>query len=121
MKRLVVLACSILMVGIIACAQHDEKAQAEAASEELKELRSQIDSLDSRLVEILAERMRVCIEVGEYKKKYDITVVQNDRFQEILEKRSEQGAQQGLSKDYVKKIFELIHEESVRRQEEIVK
>ena len=53
-------------------------------------------------------------------KEHNITVLQTGRYNEILDKRGAQGALCGMSADFVKQIFEHIHEESVRQQLEIV-
>lgn len=53
-------------------------------------------------------------------KEHDITVLQTGRYNEILEKRGAQGEQCGMSAEFVKVIFEAIHEESVRQQMEII-
>lgn len=89
-------------------------------TEGIKALRQQIDTIDNDLTELLAKRMRICREIGQYKKEHAITVLQTNRYNEILDKRGAQGALAGLSEDFVKNIFEHIHEESVRQQLEIV-
>ena len=89
-------------------------------TEGIDTLRKQIDELDTQLLELLAKRMRVCREIGQYKKEHNITVLQTGRYSEILDKRGAQGSLCGMSADFVKQIFEHIHEESVRQQLEIV-
>ncbi len=88
-------------------------------TESLKELRSQIDECDNSLIDILSRRMRVSREIGTFKKEHQMTVLQTGRYSEILDKRSAQGEQCGMSGDFVKKVFEAIHEESVRQQLDI--
>ncbi len=88
-------------------------------TESLKELRSQIDECDNSLIDILSRRMRISREIGTFKKEHQMTVLQTGRYSEILDKRSAQGEQCGMSGDFVKKVFEAIHEESVRQQLEI--
>lgn len=89
-------------------------------TEDIKMLRKQIDQIDNSLMEILSKRMRVCREIGQYKKDHNLTVLQTGRYNEILDKRGAQGALCGMSPEFVKQIFEHIHEESVRQQLEIV-
>ena len=64
--------------------------------------------------------MRVCREIGQYKKEHNMTVLQTQRYKEILDKRGVQGAMCGMSAEFAAKIFEHIHEESVRQQMEII-
>ena len=91
-----------------------------STTESIRQLRQQIDELDNQLMSLLAKRMRVCREIGQYKKEHNMTVLQSGRYSEILEKRGAQGEACGLSPECVAKIFEQIHEESVRQQLEIV-
>ena len=89
-------------------------------TEGIQALRKQIDECDNELMNLLAKRMRVCREIGQYKKEHNMTVLQASRYNEILEKRGAQGSLCGLSADSVARIFEEIHEESVRQQLEII-
>ena len=89
-------------------------------TENLAELRKQIDECDNNLIEELAKRMRIAREIGTYKKEHDMTVLQTSRYNEILDKRGSQGALCGMDSEFIKKVFEAIHEDSVRQQLEII-
>lgn len=89
-------------------------------TEGISQLRSQIDELDNQLMDLLAKRMRVCREIGQYKKEHNMTVLQTGRYNEILDKRGAQGTLCGMAPEFIKQAFELIHEESVRQQIEII-
>ena len=89
-------------------------------TENLTELRKQIDECDDNLIQELSKRMRVAREIGVFKKEHNMTVLQTGRYSEILDKRGSQGALCGISPMCVRKIFEAIHEESVRQQLEIL-
>ena len=91
-----------------------------AATESLDTLRKQIDELDNQLLELLAKRMRVCREIGLYKKEHNLTVVQTRRYSEILDKRGAQASLCGMSDTFIRSVFEHIHEESVAQQIEIL-
>lgn len=91
------------------------------STEDIVALRGQIDVIDNHLIELLAKRMEVCREIGNYKKEHSMAIVQTSRYNEILEKRGSQGAQMGVGAECVQQIFESIHEESVRQQVEIMK
>jgi len=77
---------------------------------------NQIDECDDLLIEELAKRMRIAREIGTYKKEHNMTILQAGRYSEILDKRGEQGEQLGMDAEFIKKVFEAIHEESVRQQ-----
>ena len=85
-------------------------------TENLSELRRQIDCIDEQLLELLAKRMRISLEIGIYKKEHNMPILQSPRYSEILEKRSNMGEQMDLNTEFVKEILKNIHEESVRQQ-----
>lgn len=89
-------------------------------TESLEALRRQIDEFDNNLLDLLSRRMRVCREIGQYKKEHNMTVVQTERYNEILDKRGAQGVLCGMDADFIKIIFEAIHKESVRQQMDIM-
>ena len=89
-------------------------------TEGISQLRKQIDDLDNTIMDVLAKRMRVCREIGQYKKEHNMTVLQAQRYNEILDKRGAQGALCGMDAEFIKKVYEAIHEESVRQQIEVI-
>ena len=90
------------------------------STENLKELRKQIDECDDNIVQELSKRMRISREIGTFKKEHNMTVLQSQRYGEILEKRGEQAIQCGMNADFMKKIFETIHEESIKQQMDVI-
>ena len=89
-------------------------------TESINAMRKQIDEYDDQLIDILGKRMKVCREIGQYKKNHDMTILQTQRYTEILDKRGAQGSLVGISPECVKAIFEHIHEESVQQQMRII-
>ncbi|MDR0233014.1 MAG: bifunctional 3-deoxy-7-phosphoheptulonate synthase/chorismate mutase type II [Dysgonamonadaceae bacterium] len=90
-------------------------------TENLTELRHQIDEIDNQMLEVLAMRMRVSQEIGQYKKEHNMPVLQTVRYDEILLKRIAMAQSMGMDADFMKKILEAIHEESIRQQVEVLK
>ena len=90
--------------------------QASSDDPVLAALRSEIDDIDDELLQLLARRMNVASEIGEYKKQQGLTVVQMDRWKQILSEHLETGSKLGLSKELIEKVFEAIHQASIRRQ-----
>ena len=86
------------------------------STENLSELRRQIDGADEQLLELLAKRMRISREIGIYKKEHNMPILQSPRYSEILEKRSDMGKQMDLNPEFIKEMLKEIHEESVRQQ-----
>lgn len=87
---------------------------------DLAGLRSEIDDIDSELLQLLARRMEVSAQIGEYKKLNNVAVVQMDRWKKILDDHVSTGAEMGLSPILINKVFEAIHQESIERQSRIM-
>lgn len=90
------------------------------STENLNELRRQIDELDNQLLDLLAKRMRVSREIGQYKKEHDMPVLQTARYDEILSKRVSQAQDMDMDGEFMKTILAAIHEESIRQQMVII-
>lgn len=83
----------------------------------LDEYRSAIDEIDNQLLELLSRRMDVSSLIGELKKQYNLAPYQPERWQSLLNDRLNKGASLHLNEHFVKKIFEVLHMESIKRQE----
>jgi chorismate mutase len=94
------------------------------ASEEfhmaLEKLRQQINQLDDELLQVLSTRMKVAQKIGEYKKNNDITILQTNRWNEILERAVAKGNVLGLSDDFITKYMDAVHMESIQQQNKIM-
>lgn len=85
----------------------------------LEELRTEIDKLDVELLQILAKRLEIIDEIGTYKKENDITILQMKRWAGIIEDRLSIGSELGLDKEFLKRMLNIIHKESIQRQTDI--
>ncbi|MGC4038883.1 MAG: chorismate mutase [Chitinophagaceae bacterium] len=86
----------------------------------LEKLRQQINHLDDELMQILGQRMKISEKIGEYKKNNNITILQTNRWNSILERAFQQGDKLGLSKEFIVKYFDAVHMESINRQNKIM-
>jgi chorismate mutase len=86
----------------------------------LEELRSEIDKLDEELIDILARRMKVVEEIGAYKKANRITILQLKRWSQLTKDRVEAGIRMGLSREFILKLLESVHEEGIQRQIDVM-
>ena len=82
----------------------------------LDNLREEIDNIDDELLYLIAKRMEVSEKIGEFKKKHKVTVLQMDRWKQVLEHHISRGVSLGLDGESVKEIFEIIHKDSINRQ-----
>jgi chorismate mutase len=85
----------------------------------LLKLRLQIDEFDSKLLEVIGKRMKVAESIGALKKEKNVAVLQNKRWNEVLEKMILDGSQKGLSEEFIIQFFKAIHQESIAHQEKV--
>ncbi|MCO6148179.1 bifunctional 3-deoxy-7-phosphoheptulonate synthase/chorismate mutase type II [Flavobacterium sp. NRK1] len=83
-------------------------------------LRMNIDEFDRKIIEVLGNRMKISDQIGQLKKEKNVAVLQNKRWKEILDKMVEQGAEKGLSSEFIYRIFMAIHQESIVHQENVM-
>jgi len=81
--------------------------------DKLNDLRKQIDVIDSQLIQVLSERLKVVDEVGKIKKKLGLKPLDPARWKLVLEKNLRQAESLGLRKEFIKKILDTIHEEAL--------
>lgn len=90
-----------------------------AYSENINELRKTIDTLDDELLDIINRRMQLAGQIGYHKKRTGLSVVQDNRWKELLKNRIIKGMSKGLDRKFIKTIFETIHSESITMQKTI--
>jgi chorismate mutase len=92
----------------------EEQTESDAT---LEKFRTTIDELDEQLLEILARRMNISEQIGMLKKEQNLAPFQAERWQALLNDREKKGEKLSLNRRFIKKIFEAIHMESIKRQE----
>jgi chorismate mutase len=98
--------------------------KAESSNAEFKnkldELREAINKIDDQLLSVFMNRMSVVEKIGKYKKDNNVTILQTTRWEELLNDKMTQAKAMGLDADFVKQLYILIHEDSIRKQTEIM-
>jgi chorismate mutase len=84
--------------------------------DQLEQLRNVIDELDEEMIQNLSVRMDIAERIGEYKKENGVTILQIKRWDEIASKRLNMGLAMGLGEEFIKRLLQLIHKESIKRQ-----
>ena len=88
--------------------------------ETIDHLRHQIDEIDDELMNLLGNRMKVAEQIGGYKKRNNISILQPTRWNEILEAAILKGNIHGLSEGFISVILKAIHEESINHQVKVM-
>lgn len=86
----------------------------------LAALRENIDKLDDQIIQKVAERMKIVEKIGEFKRDNNVTILQVSRWDEIIQNRTAMANVLQLDKEFTVKFLELIHNESIRKQNEIM-
>lgn len=84
----------------------------------LVELRSRVDAIDDSIIQALSQRDRLIREIGQFKKANNVTILQLQRWEEILQRQLSNGMSSGLAPNFIKHLYEFIHAESIRIQHE---
>lgn len=86
----------------------------------LTTLREQINQVDDELLTLLGQRMKLSDKIGEYKRNNNITILQTNRWNEILERAYKKGESLGLTREFITKYFDAVHLESIQHQNKIM-
>lgn len=86
----------------------------------LEKLRNQINGIDDEILLLLGNRMKIAEKIGLYKKENNITILQTNRWNEILDRAIKAGEKLGLTKDFILKYFDAVHLESINRQNRVM-
>ena len=86
--------------------------------DDLSGWRKQIDEIDEKLLQLLAKRIELAFKIGQIKKQKNISIVDKSRWQNVLSKAILKSEELDLSKDFIKKLFNLIHKYSIKIQKE---
>ena len=109
------------LLEIMAALKVKNKSSEDASYQtEIAKLRTQIDTSDSKLLEIIGQRMQISEAIGNLKKENKIAVLQNQRWMEILDRMKQEGSEKGLSEAFILSFFKAIHQESISHQEKVI-
>jgi chorismate mutase len=86
----------------------------------LETLREEMDSVDNILIEAIGKRIELTKRLGEYKKSYNMTILQANRWKQVLDDRLKQAQYLGLDEKLVKEIYQLLHNQSVKIQSQML-
>jgi chorismate mutase len=89
-------------------------------TDRLNDLRQKIDQVDEEIIKLIGERMKISEEVGRYKKENKITILQLERYKEIIRTRTEWARKMGLTEEFIEIYLEQLHKESIRTQTRVM-
>lgn len=83
----------------------NQESQTGTGSDELVRLRTEIDDLDDRLVELIASRLQLALETKQVKEKYGLEVRDTNREAAVVRKAAERARTANLETETVRAIF----------------
>jgi len=85
----------------------------------LHDLRARVDRIDDYIIELMCERMGIAEEIGQFKKEHHLAIHQSQRWSSIVKRALEKGKRGGLTGDFLLKVFQQVHNESIRHQTKV--
>ncbi len=98
----------------------EENTDAEEFITALATLREQINHIDDELMTLIGQRMKIADKIGQYKKENNVTILQTNRWNEILDRAVAKGETLGLSKEFIIRYFDAVHLESISHQNKVM-
>jgi chorismate mutase len=92
----------------------------DSLAQELAEMRQQIGLLDDRLFEMLSARMRLSEQVGIFKRRNNVTILQEEHWKKVIDSRLEKSDEMFLTPQFVRNVMDSIHQESIRHQTRVM-
>jgi chorismate mutase len=86
----------------------------------LSVLREQIDQLDDEIMQKMSSRMKISEKIGQYKKDNNVTILQVNRWEEIIKTRVTLGKAMGLEEGFMRDLLRLVHHESIQVQTKVM-
>lgn len=88
----------------------------DTVQDKIEEIRQILDTMDAEVVDLLGKRMELVQQLGQLKIENNIAIFQKERWREIIDSRSIWGKKNDLDAAFILKLFELIHDKSIKTQ-----
>ena len=105
------------LLGNLVVREYKSEPDAQA---QLKEFREQIAVLDDRLFDLLSARMKISAELGAFKLEHNLTILQREHWEMLIKSRLETVENHGLTKQFIRRVMDEIHQESIRQQTRVM-
>jgi len=96
------------------------KVDQQHSAEVLEKLRTKIDIVDDKIIDLLAKRMAIASEIGEWKKENNVSILQVERWNQVLARMLGLGEETNLSETFILRLYKAIHQESINHQNKII-
>ncbi|MFH0874319.1 MAG: chorismate mutase [archaeon] len=86
---------------------------------DIEELRKEIDSIDNKIISLLSKRKHLIKKIAETKKELHKPIFDREREAQLLKRIKALSKEEGLDKDYIQSIYEIILKDSREKQKNI--
>lgn len=86
----------------------------------IEDLRAQLDAIDERLLQDLRDRIELCVEIGHFKREHNVPMMQPHRIGIVQERAARFGDQHGIDQGFLRRLYELIIEETCRVEDLVI-
>ncbi|MFK0295209.1 chorismate mutase family protein [Streptomyces sp. NPDC090442] len=81
---------------------------------QLEDLRGELDALDERLLEVVRERIEVCVRIARHKSAHGVPMMQPHRIGIVHERAARYGERHGVDQEFLRRLYDVIIEETCR-------
>lgn len=92
----------------------------QGASARIEQIRCMLDEVDDELLQLLAKRMEMVKDLGRLKKQENLSVLQMERWKNVVRRGLDAAARRGLDPGFVQNLLNCIHTEALRLQHDII-
>lgn len=78
--------------------------------------RTQIDTLDIEIIDLLSRRFQIVEQIWELKKQEWIPALQPDRWEKLLESLKVEAGERWVSPEFIEELWNVIHKEALRKE-----
>lgn len=89
-------------------------------SENLDELRTQLQEIDKQLLSVIRDRLVLCSRIGEFKRNNKVPMMQPQRIQIVHDRAAAFAKGNGINPIFLRRLYDLIIEETCRLEDEIM-
>ncbi|HEY8373614.1 MAG TPA: chorismate mutase family protein [Pseudonocardiaceae bacterium] len=83
-------------------------------------LREELDRIDEQLLDVLRARLDCCVRIARYKREHSVPMMQPHRIAVVHEHAARYGAKHGIDQAFLRRLYELIIEETCRVEDLVI-
>ncbi|WP_190815096.1 chorismate mutase family protein [Saccharopolyspora pogona] len=86
----------------------------------LEALRAELDGIDLRLLDVLRERIELCVRIAEHKREHGVPMMQPHRIGVVQQRAADYGAEHGIDQAFLRALYDLVIGETCRVEDLVI-